>query len=80
VTTPLVGPHIGAKIEVSVRCPWLPPEWLDPIYISVHQAYEFQPVKVPVMVVDESLAEKLAAFRRRVLLWALYDLALFLNT
>lgn len=77
VTTPLGSPHIGAKIEVSVRRPWLPPEWLDPIYIPVHQAYEFQPVKAPVMVLEESLAEKLAAFRRRVLLRDLYDLALF---
>jgi len=53
------------------------PEGLDPVPIPVHQAYEFKPVKVPVMVLEESLAEKLAAFRRRVLLRDLYDLALF---
>jgi predicted nucleotidyltransferase component of viral defense system len=77
VTTPLGVPHIGAKIDVSLHKPWLNPEWLDPVPIPVHQAYEFKPVKVPVMVLEESLAEKLAAFRRRALLRDLYDLALF---
>ncbi|TET29377.1 MAG: hypothetical protein E3J69_13450 [Anaerolineales bacterium] len=77
VTTPLGIPHIGAKIDVSLHKPWIDPEWLDPVPIPVHQAYEFKPVKVPVMVLEESLAEKLAAFRRRVLLRDLYDLALF---
>lgn len=77
VTTPLGVPRAGAKIEVSLHKPWLNPEWLDPIPIPVHQAYEFKPVKAPVMVLEESLAEKLAAFRRRALLRDLYDLALF---
>ncbi len=77
VTTPLGIPRIGAKIEVSLHKPWLDPEWLDPQPIPVHKAYEFTPVKAPVMVLEESLAEKLAAFRRRALLRDLYDLALF---
>lgn len=77
VTTPLGVPRIGAKIDVSLHKPWLDPEWLDPLPIPVHQAYEFKPVKAPVMVLEESLAEKLAAFRRRALLRDLYDLALF---
>ena len=51
--------------------------WLDPLPIPVQQAYEFKPVKAPVMAMLESLAEKLAAFRRRALLRDLYDLALF---
>lgn len=77
VTTPLGAPSIPAKIDVSMHKPWLAPEWLDPVPIPVHQAYEFEPVRVPVMVLEESLAEKLAAFRRRALLRDLYDLALF---
>ncbi|TFH34407.1 MAG: hypothetical protein E4G99_09580 [Anaerolineales bacterium] len=77
VTTPLGVPRIGAKIDVSLHKPWLDPEWLDPLPIPVHQAYEFKPVKAPVMVLEESLAEKLAAFRRRALLRDLYDLALY---
>jgi hypothetical protein len=77
VMTPLGSPRIGAKIDVSLHKPWLQAEWLEPIPISVHQAYEFKPVKVPWMVLEESLAEKLAAFRRRALLRDLYDLTLF---
>jgi len=77
ITTPLGVPRIGAKIDVSLHKPWLEPEWLDPLTIPVHQAYEFKPVKAPVMVLQESLAEKLAAFRRRTLLRDLYDLDLF---
>jgi predicted nucleotidyltransferase component of viral defense system len=77
VQTPLGVPRIPAKIDVSMHKPWIGPEGLDPVPIPVHQAYEFVPVKVPVMVLEESLAEKLAAFRRRALLRDLYDLALF---
>lgn len=77
ITTPLGVPRIGAKIDVSLHKPWLEPEWLDPLTIPVHKAYEFKPVIAPVMVLQESLAEKLAAFRRRALLRDLYDLALF---
>jgi predicted nucleotidyltransferase component of viral defense system len=47
--------------------------------MPVHRGYEFQPARLPVMDLEESLAEKLAAFRRRGLLRDLYDLALFYN-
>jgi predicted nucleotidyltransferase component of viral defense system len=77
--TPLGSPNIGAKIEVTARRPWLSPEWVDPILMPVHRGYEFQPARLPVMDLEESLAEKLAAFRRRGLLRDLYDLALFYN-
>jgi predicted nucleotidyltransferase component of viral defense system len=79
IQTPLGSPNIGAKIEVTARRPWLPPDWLDPLSMPVHRGYEFQPVRLPVMDFEESLAEKLAAFRRRGLLRDLYDLALFYN-
>ena len=77
VQTPLGVPHIPAKIDVTMHKPWIGPERLMPVPIPVHQAYEFVPVIVPVMALEESPAEKLAAFRRRALLRDLYDLALF---
>lgn len=77
IDSPLGRPEIKAKIEVTMRAPWFPPQWTDPIPFSVHKAYEFPPVRTPIMALEESLAEKLAAFRRRALVRDLYDLGLF---
>jgi hypothetical protein len=43
----------------------------------VHNGYEFHPVSIPVLTFEETLAEKLAALRRRALLRDLYDVAWF---
>ena len=77
VDTPLGSPQIKSKVEISPRPQWLSPEWLDPIPMPVHKGYEFTPTRSLVMVLEEALAEKLAAFRRRGLVRDLYDLALF---
>lgn len=77
VGTPLGSPNIKSKIEMVVRGPWLPIEMLDPIPMPYHKGLEFVPVAAPVMALEENLAEKLAAFRRRGLVRDLYDLALF---
>lgn len=77
VETPLGNPAIDARIEVTPRSPWLEPETLPAVGFPVHRGYEFGPVPAPVMSAEESLAEKLAAFRRRSLLRDLYDLAWF---
>ena len=77
VDTPLGSPQIKSKVEISSRTQWLSPEWLDPIPMPVHKGYEFTPTRALVMVLEETLAEKLAAFRRRGFARDLYDLALF---
>jgi len=77
ITTPLGSPAIDARVEINPRAPWLPSERLVPIDFPVHQGYEFQPVVASVMSLEETLAEKIAAYRRRVLLRDLYDLAWF---
>lgn len=77
VTTPLGSPAIDARVEIAPRSPWLPPDLLAPVPFPVHQGYEFQAVNAPVMALEETLAEKLAAYRRRALLRDLYDLAWF---
>lgn len=74
-TTPLGSPTIPAKLEVSTRAVWLPASELEPVPMAVHKAYEFQPVALPVMRLEETVAEKLAAYRRRKLGRDLYDLA-----
>lgn len=74
VLTPLGDPEIDARVEVVHRSPWRPPELLDPVEFPVHSGYEFTPVPLPVMTLDETIAEKLAAYRRRALLRDLYDL------
>lgn len=77
VQTPLGSPLVDARIEVGKRPPWLTPQRLQPVPFPVHRAYEFVPVIAPVMALEETLAEKLAAFRRRALVRDLYDLAWF---
>lgn len=74
VVTPLGAPEIDARVEVIPRPPWRPPELLAPVEFPVHGGYEFTPVPLPVMTLDETIAEKLAAYRRRALLRDLYDL------
>jgi predicted nucleotidyltransferase component of viral defense system len=75
--TPLGSPNIDTLVEVSPRAPWLQPELRHPIHMAVHEVYEFEIGQVPVMALEESIAEKLAALRRRVLARDTYDLAWF---
>ena len=77
IETPLGRPQVDARIEIRIRAPWLRPEIIPPIPLAVHDGYEFQPRAMPVMRLEESLAEKLAALRRRRLARDLFDLAWF---
>lgn len=77
VDTPLGRPQIPARIEISPRPLWLPTEALTPIALPVHSGYEFAMPPVPTPALGESLAEKLAAWRRRRKIRDLYDLSLF---
>jgi predicted nucleotidyltransferase component of viral defense system len=75
--TPLGRPQIPGKLEMSVRPLWMPPERREPISLAVHRAYEFELPPMPVPVLEEALAEKLAAWRRRRKMRDLYDLYWF---
>ncbi|MGH7572984.1 MAG: nucleotidyl transferase AbiEii/AbiGii toxin family protein [Gemmatimonadota bacterium] len=77
ITTPLGSPGIDAMLEISPRTAWIRPETMLPIDFPVHHGYEFAQFPVPVMAFEETLAEKLAAFRRRALARDLYDLDWF---
>jgi len=77
IDTPLGQPHIPARIEVSPRPLWLPTVSMDPIRLPVHAGYEFALPPIPTPALEESLSEKLAAWRRRRKIRDLYDLDLF---
>jgi predicted nucleotidyltransferase component of viral defense system len=72
--TPLGQPTVPAKLELSPRPLWLPTPLTAPITLPVHKGYEFVPAALPVPTREESIAEKLAAWRRRRKMRDLYDL------
>ena len=75
--TPLGNPRIAAKLELSPRPLWLPTALVEPIALPVHKGYEFSPPALPVPALEEAIAEKLAAWRRRRKIRDLYDLFWF---
>ena len=77
VETPLGQPQIPARIEISLRPLWLPTLMGTPVALPVHEGYEFTLPPIPAPALEESLAEKLAAWRRRQKLRDLYDLDVF---
>lgn len=77
IETPLGRPDIPAKIEVTPRSLWLPCEACTPISLPVHKGYEFPLPVLPVPALEEAIAEKLAAWRRRRKIRDLYDLYWF---
>ncbi len=77
VSTSLGEPHIPARIEISPRALWRPTEVMTPIDLPVHAGYEFSMPAIPAPALEESLSEKLAAWRRRQKIRDLYDLFLF---
>ena len=65
-----------AKMDFSTRGLWLPPDRLSLTPTPVHAAYPFDTTfTVPVMRVDENVAEKLGRWQREPLIRDLYDLA-----
>ncbi|MGH2726301.1 MAG: nucleotidyl transferase AbiEii/AbiGii toxin family protein, partial [Actinomycetota bacterium] len=77
VETPLGQPGIPARVEISPRPLWLPTVPMSPVSLPVHGGYEFNIPVLPAPALEETLAEKLAAWRRRRKLRDLYDLFLF---
>jgi uncharacterized protein len=77
VETSLGQPQIPARIEISPRGLWLPTLATVPVALPVHAGYEFALPAIPAPALEESLSEKLAAWRRRRKIRDLYDLYLF---
>ena len=65
-----------AKMDFSTRGLWLPPDQLGLTPTPVHDAYPFDTgFAVPVLRVDENVAEKLGRWQGEPLIRDLYDLA-----
>ncbi len=77
VDTTLGRPDVPAKIEITPRPLWLPREDLPWVPLPVHKGYEFDLPTLPAPALEEALAEKLAAWRRRRKMRDLYDLYWF---
>ena len=77
IDTMLGRPDVPARIEITPRPLWLPHEHLTWVELPVHAGYEFDLPVLPAPAMEEALAEKLAAWRRRRKMRDLYDLYWF---
>jgi len=77
VETPFGTPDIGAKLELSRHGLSLPADVIEPVPQVVHGRYGFALPALPVVRMEEAIAEKLARYRRVSLARDLYDLAWF---
>jgi predicted nucleotidyltransferase component of viral defense system len=75
VTTPFGAPSLPAKIDVSTRGLWLSPDVTEMIPLPIHKRYDIDLPEIPVMRLEEVMAEKLSRYRRTSLARDLYDLA-----
>jgi len=75
VDTPFGRPGLGAKIDLSTRGLWLPPVREPLVPLPIHKRYDVVLPSIPVMALEEQIAEKLARYRRASLARDLYDLA-----
>lgn len=77
VETTLGRPDVPTRIEITPRPLWLPRDDIAWVALPVHAGYEFELPTLPVPALEEALAEKLAAWRRRRKTRDLYDLFWF---
>lgn len=75
VDTPFGRPTVPAKLDLSRRSLWLTPEKLNAVHLPIHDVYDIEMSPIPVMRLEEIIAEKLARYRRTSLARDLYDLA-----
>lgn len=77
VETPFGTPDIGAKIELSRHGLTLLADIREQVPQAIHDRYGFDLPALPVVRMEEAIAEKLARYRRVSLARDLYDLAWF---
>jgi uncharacterized protein len=75
VTSPFGETEVLPRLDLGRRLLWLPPQRRIAIPMPIHQRYGFALPELPVSAVEETLADKLARFRRDSLARDLYDLA-----
>ena len=76
IETPLMGGVLEAKMDFSERPVILPTQALLPVRTPLQQTYPFEvDQRIPLMHLDENVAEKLSRWQSRPLVRDLYDLA-----
>ena len=82
VTHPTLGsPDMAAAVEFARRPLILPPEPLGFLPVAIHASYALPTLPtMPVINLNEAVAEKLARYRRTALARDVYDLAQFATT
>lgn len=66
---------VAAKMDFSTRGLWLAPETVAPVPVAIHDCYDITLPSIPVVSVDENVAEKLSRWQNHPLVRDLHDLA-----
>lgn len=75
ITSPFGETEVPARLDLGRRPLWLTAVPMEPLPLPIHQRYEFELPRVPAARLEETIAEKLARYRRGSLARDLYDLA-----
>lgn len=75
IASPFGAMDVPARLDLGRRRLWLPPQQMPLLPMPVHQRYEFDVPMLPAARIEETIAEKLARYRRTSLARDLYDLA-----
>ena len=67
--------EVATKLDFSTRSLWLDPETKAPIPVAIHNRYDIALPSIPVVSVDENVAEKLSRWQNHPLVRDLHDLA-----
>jgi len=75
ITSPFGELELPARLDLGRRPLWLRPQRMTVLPMPIHQRYEFSMPAIPAAQLEETIAEKLARYRRGSLARDLYDLA-----
>jgi predicted nucleotidyltransferase component of viral defense system len=70
--------NLSTKLDIG-PAPWLPPAERGWVRLAIHAAYEL-PASIPVMALEENMAEKVARLTRRTPARDVYDLTWIAST
>jgi len=75
IASPFGAADVPARLDLGRRQLWLQPTLMPVLPLPIHTRYEFKLPVIPASRLEETIAEKLARYRRGRLARALYDLA-----
>lgn len=75
IASPFGETDVPARLDLGRRQLWLRPTLMPVLALPIHVRYEFELPVIPAARLEETIAEKLARYRRTSLARDLYDLA-----